>query len=219
MRWLILLSCLLLTACANTHFGVPEDVWGQMSESERMEAIRGYNERKRLQDEAYQRDTETRRIAQHQAALARQEAELREAALAREAARMQEERIRDIHEGRGRPGDLIRVSLQGGQMFIVGKHRDYAPMAFSLASGESRYIELESDERRQAPYRARLLVTYSDGLLLIDGNERRRDSRAVRLTYQTEWRHGMRYRLNSEGPLALRDVEVMVSTPLPDRRR
>jgi hypothetical protein len=60
-------------------------------------------------------------------------------------------------------------------------------------------------------------------LLLIDGNERRRDSRSdsqpVRLTYQPDWRHGMRYRLNSEGPLALRDVEVMVSTPLPDRRR
>jgi len=92
-------------------------------------------------------------------------------------------------------------------------------MAFSLASGESRYIELESDERRQAQYRARLLVTYSDGLLLIDGNERRRDSRAVRLTYQPDWRQGMRYRLNSEGPLALRDVEVMVSTHLPDRRR
>jgi len=219
MRWLILLSFLLLTACATTHFGVSEEVWQQMSEAERMEAIRGYNERKRLQDEANQRDAEARRIAQHQAALARQEAEVREAAQAREAARLQEERIREIHEGRGRPGDLIRVSLHGGQVFIGGKHRDYAPMAFSLASGESRYIELESDERRQAQYRARLLVTYSDGLLLIDGNERRRDSRAVRLTYQPDWRQGMRYRLNSEGPLALRDVEVMVSTHLPDRRR
>jgi len=208
MRWLILLSFLLLTACATTHFGVSEEVWQQMSEAERMEAIRGYNERKRLQDEANQR-----------AAVARQEAEVREAARAREAARMQEERVRDIHAGLGRPGDLIRVSLQGGQIFIGGKHRDYAPMAFSLASGESRYIELESNERRQAQYRARLLVTYLDGLLLIDVNERRRDSRPVRLTYQPEWRHGMRYRLNSEGPMALRDVEVMVSTPPPDRRR
>lgn len=208
MRWLILLSYMLLTACATTHFGVSEEVWQRMSEGERMEAIRGYNERKQLQDEANQR-----------AAVARQEAEVREAARAREAARMQEERIRDIHAGRGRPGDLIRVSLQGGQIFIGGKHRDYAPMAFSLASGESRYIELESNERRQAQYRARLLVTYLDGLLLIDVNERRRDSRPVRLTYQPEWRHGMRYRLNSEGPMALRDVEVMVSTPQPDRRR
>ena len=208
MRWLILLSFLLLTACATTHFGVSEEVWQQMSEAERMEAIRGYNERKRLQDEANQR-----------AAVARQEAEVREAARAREAARLQEERVRDIHAGLGRPGDLIRVSLQGGQIFIGGKHRDYAPMAFSLASGESRYIELESNERRQAQYRGRLLVTYLDGLLLIDVNERRRDSRPVRLTYQPEWRHGMRYRLNSEGPMALRDVEVMVSTPPPDRRR
>lgn len=219
MRWLILLSFLLLTACATTHFGVSEEVWQQMSEAERMEAIRGYNERTRLQNEANQRAAEARRIAQHQAALARQEAEVREAARAREAARLQEERIRDIHEGRGRPGDLIRVSLQGGQVFIGGQHRDYAPMAFSLASGESRYIELESQQRKNTHYRARLLVTYLDGLLLIDDNERRRDNRAVRLTYQPDWRHGKRYRLNSEGPLALRDVEVMVSTPLPDRRR
>jgi len=219
MRWLILWSFLFLTACSTTHFGVPEDVWARMSEAERMEAIRGYNERMRLQDEANQRAAEERRIAQQQAALARQEAEVREAALAREAARLQEERIRDIHAGGGRLGDLIRVSLQGGQIFLGGKHRDYAPVAFSLASGESRYIEVESDERRQARYLARLLVSYSDGLLQIDGHERKRDNRAVRLTYQPDWRHGMSYRLNSEGPLALRNVEVMVSTPPPDRRR
>jgi hypothetical protein len=227
MRWLILLGFLLLTGCATTHFGVSEEVWQQMSEAERMEAIRGYNERKRLQDEANQREAEARRIAQHQTALARQEAEIREAARAREAARLQEERIRAIHAGQGRPGDLIRVSLQGGQIFVAGKHRDYAPMAFSLASGESRLVELQSDERRQPQYLARMLVTYADGLLLIDDHERRRDryansrpdSRPIRLTYQPEWRHGMRYRLNSEGPLALRDVEVMVSAPPPEWRR
>ncbi len=219
MRWLILLGFLMLTACSTTHFGVPEEAWEQMSEAERMETIRGYNERMRLQNEANLRAAEERRVAQQQAALQRQEAEAREAALAREAARLQEERIREIHAGGGRPGDLIRVSLQGGQIFIGGQHRDYAPMAFSLASGESRYIELESQQRKKTHYRARLLVAYLDGLLLIDGNERRRDDLAVRLTYQPEWRRGMLYRLNSDGPLALRDVEVMVSTPPPDRRR
>ncbi len=219
MRWLILLGFLMLTACSTTHFGVPEEAWEQMSEAERMETIRGYNERMRLQNEANLRTAEARRVAQQQAALQRQEVEAREAALAQEAARLQEERIREIHAGGGRAGDLIRVSLQGGQIFIGGQHRDYEPMAFSLASGESRYIDLVSQQKKNTHYRARLLVTYFDGLLLIDGNERQRDNRAVRLTYQPDWRHGKRYRLNSEGPLALRDVEVMVSAPQPDRRR
>jgi len=194
MRWLVLISLLLLSACATTHFGVSEEVWERMSEAERMETIRGYNERNRLRQEAAQREAEARREAE------------REAALAREA------RIRDIHEGRGRPGDLIRVSLRDGAMRLSGKHRVFTPVAFSLASGEELRMEVLSAESPSRVYRGQLGVAYEDGLLLIDTSGNARDTRAARLTYEPVWRHGARYLVDSNGPLQLREVEVLVST-------
>lgn len=192
MRRLFLIALLLLSACATTHFGVPEEVWNRMGEAERLEAMRGYNERARLREVAAQRETEARRLAEREAAVAR------------------ELRVRTIHEGRGRPGDLIRVSIQGGEARLGGKHRAYAPLAFSLASGEARQVEVLSAEHKHMSYRAHLGVAYEDGLLLIDTAER--DARAGRLTFDPAWRHGARYRLDTRGPLELRGAEVMVST-------
>lgn len=194
MRRLFLIALLFLSACATTHFGVSEEAWERMSEAERMETIRGYNERNRLRQEAAQREAEARRVAE------------REAALAREA------RVRDIHAGRGRPGDLIRVSLRDGAMRLGGKHRDFAPLAFSLASGEALRLEVLSTDGRNRSYQAQLGVSYEDGLLLLDTSAAARDTRAARLTFEPQWRHGARYLIDSRGPLELREVEVMVST-------
>lgn len=194
MRWLLMISLLFLSACATTHFGVSEDVWERMSEAERMETIRGYNERNRLRQEAAQREAEARRVAEREAALAR------------------EVRVREIHEGGGRPGDLIRVSLRDGAMRLGGKHRDYTPLAFSLASGEELRLEVLSTDAHNRAYRGQLSVAYEDGLLLIDPGSNTRDTRAARLTYEPNWRHGVRYLVDTSGPLQLREVEVLVST-------
>lgn len=193
MRWLFLIALLLLSACSTTHFGVPEEVWNRMGEAERLEAMRGYNERARLREEAAHREAEARRLAEREAAVAR------------------ELRVRTIHEGRGRPGDLIRVSIQGGEARLGGKHRAYAPLAFSLASGEVLQVEVLSTEHKHMSYRAHLGVAYEDGLLLIDTSDTERDARAGRLTFDPAWRHGARYRLDTRGPLELRGAEVMVS--------
>ncbi len=192
MRVWLMVVLLFLTACATTHFGVSEEVWERMSEAERMETIRGYNERNRLRQEAAQREAEARREAE------------REAALAREA------RIRDIHEGRGRPGDLIRVSLRDGAMRLGGKHRVFTPMAFSLASGEVLRLEVMSAESSNRVYGGQLGVAYEDGLLLLDTSGGARDTRAARLTIEPVWRRGARYLVDSNGPLQLREVEVLV---------
>lgn len=201
MRWLLMIALLFISACATTHFGVSEEAWERMSEAERMETIRGYNERNRLRQEAAQREAEARRVAE------------REAALAREA------RVREIHEGRGRPGDLIRVSLRGGTMRLGGQHRDYAPLAFSLASGEALRLEVLSMDPRNRVFRGMLGVAYEDGLLEIDTSNSARDTRAARLTYAPNWRRGERYLLDTSGPLQLREVEVLVSTVPADGER
>ncbi|MDO9225475.1 MAG: Hsp20/alpha crystallin family protein [Pseudomonadota bacterium] len=202
MLWRLLFLLMFLGACSTTHFGVPEEAWNRMGEAERLEAMRGYNERARLREEAAQREAEARRQGEREAALAR------------------EVRVRAIHEGRGRPGDLIRVSIQGGEARLGGKHRAYAPLAFSLASGEVRQVEVLSAEHKHMSYRARLGVAYEDGLLLIDTPDAGNDARAGHLTFDPAWRHGGRYRLDTRGPLELRGVEVMVSTlPMWGERR
>lgn len=201
MRWLVLLGLLLLSACTPAHFGVPEEVWNRMSEAERLEAMRGYNERARLREEAAQREADARRQAEHEVALAR------------------EARVRAIHDGLGRPGDLIRVSVQGGQMRLGGKHRSYAPVAFSLASGERLQVEVVSNDHKYTQYRGMLSVYYEDGLLMLDDGHARQDARAGRVTYDPAWRQSLRYQMDTRGPLELRDAEVMVSTVPPHGRR
>ena len=46
---LLLLS--LLTACTPRVFGIPEERWQQLTEEQRLEAIRGYNERELLRQQ------------------------------------------------------------------------------------------------------------------------------------------------------------------------
>lgn len=201
---ILLVVSLLLVACgATTHYGVPAEVWQRMSESERMEAIRGYNERERM------------RLEQ-----ARQEAEFRRQRELQEAAE-REARIRAIRDGEaGVAGDLVRVSVQGGDMRLGGRHRPYAPLAFSIVSGEQLRITVISDDGRQSgSYRAELHVSYHDGLLLIDAPQGERDARGMRLTYEPAWRNGARYVVDTRGPLELRGAQVLVSTVSSSSRR
>jgi hypothetical protein len=196
--WLFMVFVFWLSGCAATHFGVPEETWNRMSEPERLEAMRGFNERERLREESAQREAEARRSAEREQRLA------------------QERRVRSIYEGHGRPGDLIRVSLQGGEMRFAGKHRPYGALAFSMASGETRELEVLSATHKYMTYRATLSVRYEDGLLLIDTEEG--ETRASRLTFEPAWRQGKRYVLDTRGAMDLRGVEVLVmTTPLPYR--
>lgn len=85
-------------------------------------------------------------------------------------------------------------------------------MAFSLASGEALRLEVQSADSPSRVYRGQLGVSYEDGLLMLDTSGNTRDTRAARLTFEPVWRHGARYLVDSNGPLQLREVEVVVST-------
>ncbi|WP_018872148.1 Hsp20/alpha crystallin family protein [Thioalkalivibrio sp. ALJ16] len=182
---------LLLAACSPRIYGVSEEQWDAMGEAERVEAIRAW--------ESVQKAREARLQA---------EAE-QEAALAAERA----ERVAAIRNGQaGLPGDLIRVSLSGGTLRIGGRERALEPTAFTLASGESRRIEVHAER-----YRSELEVAFDDGLLLIDLPRHSRTG-AARLAWDGAWMQGAETRIDSEGPHRLRDVRAYVQVIPPPLR-
>jgi len=187
---LIVVTALLLAACAPRIYGVPEEHWEAMNPDERREAIRAW--------ESVQLAREERRRAAEEA----------------EAQRLaeREERVAAIRSGEaGLPGDLIRVSLRGGSMRLGGRDRAFQPLAFTLASGEVRRLEVESERRR-----GEIIAAYHDGLLLIDQPREDSTRGAGRIPWDTHWHRGARSRLDSDGPRRLRDVQVTVEVvPLP----
>lgn len=182
---------LMLAACAPRIYGVPEEHWEQMSESERLEAMRAWEsvQKEREQTRREQQKIEARERAERQARIAR------------------------IHRGEeGHFGDLIRVSLERGRMRIGGRERRYAPLAFTLADGETRTVEVHSERRS-----GEMKVAYREGLLLLDLPSRgRNEFGAARLPWRSGWRRGETRRVDSDGPLELRNVRVHVeAVPLP----
>jgi len=197
--WTITALALLfavLTACTPTIYGVPQERWSAMSESEHLEAMRIYEARQLA----------ARQAAAERARLRAIEAE-RQAAREAEETRLQRLRVEAIYRGEGSYGDLLRVTIRGATMEIAGKRRTCRPLAFKIADGESKEIVAVSADG----HRGRLHVSYHEGTLVIDDHGKGRRSRGSRLIYDRDWGRGKSYRdLRSEGALRLRGAEVYV---------
>ncbi|MBJ6800520.1 hypothetical protein [Geomonas propionica] len=183
--YLILAS--LLAGCTNYMYGVPQEMWNRMSEPERIEAIRVYEQEQR----------ERRQAAEERArrqAVERERERARQAALERE----RQERIDAIHRGQGAFGELIRVRLQGGEIKIGDRHHHYEPLTFTIADGETRRIGVADYKGREVD----LTVTYAGGALSFEG---------LRFPYDRHWAKGELYTdTGTSGPLALRGVDVFI---------
>jgi hypothetical protein len=95
-------------------------------------------------------------------------------------------------------------------MLISWGHQNYQPIAFRIANGETRRVEVVAVSSRYVkPDRAELLVRYQDGLLLIDGADDSWD-RAVRLPVDPSWRHGGSRVVTTKSNLDLRNVTIGV---------
>lgn len=185
----------LLAACVPTMYGVPQESWDRMSETERVAAIRAY-ERDQL---AMRQAAEQRRLAQEERA--RREAMERERERARQAAieREKHERIEAIHRGEGAYGELIRVRLQGGTIKIGGQHHRYEPLTFTIADSETRKIAVADKTGREVD----LVVTYASGAFAVEG---------VRFPYDRDWKRGILYAdTTTGGPLELRGVDLFIA--------
>ena len=188
LSMLVLAVAILLAACTTYMYGVPQETWDRMSETERVEAMR-----------VYERDQQARRQAAEErarrAALERERERARQAALERE----RQERIEAIHRGEGAYGELIRVRLQGGKIKIGGRHHRYEPLTFTIADGETRKIAVADEKGREVD----LPVTYAGGALTVEG---------LRFPYDRSWGRGRLYPdTGTAGALELRGVDVYIS--------
>jgi hypothetical protein len=182
-----LVLMLFLTACTPYMYGVPQETWDRMSETQRIEAMG-----------VYEREQQARRQAAEERA--RQRAFEREQERARQAevARARQERIEAIHRGEGAYGELLRVRLQGGRIRVGDRHHRYEPITFTIADGETREIGVADRKGRQVA----LVVTYSGGVLSFEG---------IRFPYDRSWGRGRVYpETGTSGPLELRGVDVFI---------
>jgi len=191
---------IVATGCTPYIYGVPQPQWEKMSEGQRDAAIQGYNEREKIREQA-------RMVA---AARRAQEAEAK-AAEARRQEELMRQRVEGIYGGTaGQMGDMIRVSIAGGQMHVSGRLQNFQPIAFKIANGETRKIEVVAvSSFHVAPDHDALYVRYLDGMLMIDGRESSWD-RATRLVYDASWKHGSSHVISSQGVLQLHNVRVAV---------
>ncbi|WP_224983346.1 hypothetical protein [Geomonas agri] len=177
----------LLAGCTQYMYGVPQESWDRMSEPERIEAIRVYE-----QDQRERRQAAEERARRQ--AVERERERARQAALERE----RQERIDAIHRGEGAFGELIRVRLQGGEIKIGDRHHHYEPLTFTIADGETRRIGVADHKGRAVDF----TVTYAGGALTFEG---------LRFPYERRWARGELYTdTGTSGPLALRGVDVFV---------
>ena len=178
MKYWILLLVFVLAGCSSHIYGVPETAWNALTPDQQTETIRGYNERQLLEQQARVHREEQR------AAQARVDAEL-----ALDRARRQAKQVDAIYRNEARQfGNLIRVSVSGGTMYIGGKPRNFQGLSFKIADGESKEISIWSDDCRNSR-QGTLLVSYL----------------SMSHSVPTEM-----FQVHSSGPLQLQGVQVAI---------
>lgn len=199
----IILALFLLSSCTPRIYGVPEDQWAALSADEREQAIEHHQEIELLRE---QRRIEEAKVAAEQEKKQRLEMEYRQA------------RADQIYSGeRGIRGDLLRVTIRGGELYIKGKHRHYSPVSFKIADGEQKTITFYHPKKSH--YQTDVTIEYYDGVLSFDDDhnyDRRYD-----LVYEPEWRHGKHYRnitLNKRSHSQARNIEIIVDAVALPRR-
>ncbi len=203
----LMLLLFALIGCTASIYGVPQERWEAMGEQERVAAMEAYRARQVLLRQ--QREERARQLA-----LERE----RQGAIEAEAARQRQLRVAAVYRGEGVYGDLLRVRLEEGRLKLNGSHRAYQPIAFRIAAGESKRVEVVDHKGRKAA----LLASYDGSTLLLDESPGNARSRAIRLAYEDGWEGGKTYPgLTAKGPLELRGVSVTVQVlgePPRDRR-
>jgi len=198
-KWLfagLILFLIGLTGCTATIYGVPQERWDTMGEQERVAAMESYQARQAVLRQ--QREERARQLA-----LERE----RQRAIEAEEARQRQLRVDAIYRGEGVYGDLLRVILRDGRLKFHGAHRPYQPVAFKIAAGETKRVEVIDLGGRKTT----MVASYDGSTLLLDDSPGARRSPATRLVFDDLWEAGKTYpNLIAKGPLELRGVNVTV---------
>jgi|GEM_PF-1179934 len=200
MAWRNRLTGLLILftlGCTPMMYGVSSETWESLNEAQRLETINGYNQRQVA-------------LQQARAEAARSRAAALELQRQRESEenRLRQVRVDAVYRGEGHYGDLLRITITGGDLNFSGKQRPYDSLSFKIAEGEIKSLQVTGEKRR----RATLVVSYLDGTLIIDDpSTKARSSGGIRLGYDPSWGKGKTYAgLLSDGPLRLRGAEIAI---------
>ena len=198
-KWLfagLILFLIGLSGCTATIYGVPQERWDTMGEQERVAAMEAYQARQAVLRQ--QREERARQLA-----LERE----RQRAIESEEARQRQLQVEAVYRGEGVYGDLLRVTLRDGRLKFHGAHRLYQPVAFKIAAGEIKRVEVVDLRGRKTT----MVASYDGSTLLLDDSPGARRSPATRLVFDELWEVGKTYpNLIAKGPLELRGVNVTV---------
>jgi len=202
---LILLALFTLSGCANRIYGVSEEQWVTLSPSEREQTIEHYQQMELLREQ--------RRIEEAKIAVEREKQQLLEM-------EYRQAHVESIYAGEsGIRGDLLRVTIRGGELYINGEHRHYSPVSFRIADGERKIITFSHPHKRH--YQIDVPVEYYDGVLSFDYDPDDSYDYRYNLAYEPEWRRGRYYRnitLHKHSPSKARNIEIIVEAVKLPRR-
>lgn len=191
------LLILFTFGCTPMMYGVSLETWEGLNEAQRLETINGYNQRQVALQQARAEAARSRAAALE---LQRQHES--------EEDRLRQVRVDAVYRGEGHYGDLLRITIAGGDLNFSGKQRPYDSLSFKIAEGEIKRLQVTGEKRR----RATLVVSYLDGTLIIDDpSPKARRHGGIRLGYDPFWGQGKTYTgIVSYGPLRLRGAEIAI---------
>ncbi|MBL6996711.1 hypothetical protein [Desulfobacula sp.] len=159
----ILFTTSMIIGCSKKIAGIPVEEWNQMSEIGRQAAMRGYNERQKI-------------IAEERLVKAKQRAaeQAEEMRLKKLETIANQEKVAHVYAGEGIYGDLIQVTVKGGQLYFFGKHKDYQPLSFRIANGERKQVTFVRQTGNSMFQEINVWMAYQDGNFIFDCGEKQR---------------------------------------------
>ncbi len=189
----LLIYCIMLILCAGcaTRYpmGLTRDQWDALTPDQQAEyQARQYelDQRHRMQLAAEQAERE--RIRHEQIAAER-------------------ERLAELYTN-ARYGDIVRVSLQGGSVEYYGNRYPYQPVAFEIARGEAKVINVvrSGQIQQSVPFRVRLSQD-GQSFFFNEGSHRQE------VLVNRDWERGQSYTLSNaeiKGTFGLPGASVFI---------
>ncbi|EMS78407.1 hypothetical protein [Desulfotignum phosphitoxidans] len=158
---LLSLFALNIIGCTKKIAGIPLEDWNQLSEDEREIVLRGYNERQKI-------------IAEERLVKAKLQAEAQADKLfvERKEAIANQKKVAHIYAGEGIYGDLLQVTVEGGQLYFYGKFKNYQPLSFRIANGESKQVSFVNQTGNGIYQEINVWMAYKDGNFIFDCGEK-----------------------------------------------
>lgn len=167
-------SSLFLAGCTARVYGVPKEEWHRMTPAEQQQARKAYDERRRLYEERRLYEAKQRAYeAEQRARQAREETSHHPAP--------------PVHD---RAPALIHFTLEGGTVYVAGRHRPFRPVTVALRQGESKRLVLDTTDERK-PYHVQLVCSYDKGVLWLSNGKSRVQARQI--AYDRGWHRGQQY--------------------------